>query len=246
MKKFLVLKSLKEAVKIFIKVKFKGKFMIPFAVTFIIFIAYYFFGGLISDCIFNLYDKKFQNTGIYLDGFIKILLRILIIIIEILIFKFLYLTLISPYLGLYSEKIEEFYRGNSYKSSIMDEIIFFIRGIIINFIFLILELLLTLGIFLLSFFVLGQLLGGIFSIFIEAFFIGYSLLDSCLERRKLDVKSSLKWAKKDYKSIMLIGLVFMLIMVVPFLGIFIGPVYCTGLATIYILRKEKLEEDIEF
>lgn len=231
--------SFKEAIPLYKKVKFKGKKLIPLSIMILLFVLYIILGNKFTEFLIEILSKQFK-PDIFTDKIIRLLSKIFTIVIYFYTYKYIVLGLFSPFLSNYSEKVETFYQGKSFKFSFYQNLKFFFRGVGISSTNFIIELL-----FVGFFFFLGILLPFkpifyILSILVQCFFIGYSFSDYYYERKEYGVRKSLKEALNNVVAVTLIGGVFILIFAIPIIGILYGPIYCTGVTTLYLLKKEKI------
>lgn len=235
----IVFQSFVEGVDLYKKLKFRGKKIIPLSLMLILFLTYMFLGDKFSEFLILLVKKQ-MKTSIFTDTFIVLIGKIFTFIVYFYTYKYIVLGIISPFLGLFSEKSEEFYQGKNYKFGILKNIKFIFRGIGISTINFGIELMFTF-----FFFFLGILLPfkGVFyaiTFIIQSFFIAYSFLDYTLERREFGIKNSIKEAFRNFLPLSIIGLLFMLFFIIPVIGVLYGPFYFTGVVTLYYLKKEKI------
>lgn len=235
----LIYKSFAESIDLYKKIEYKGKKLIPLLIMVLLFLLYMFLGDKFSEFILLLIKKQVK-TGVFTDSFIHIISKFFVFIIYFYTYKFLVLGILSPFLGLYSEKIEEFYQGKEFKFGFLKNVKFVFRGIGISTINFAMELIFTF-----FFFFLGLLLPfkGVFygmTIIIQSFFIAYSFMDYTLERREYGIKESLKEAFRNFFPLSLMGILFLLLFSIPIVGVLYGPFYFTGVVTLYYLKKEKV------
>ena len=235
----IILSSFREAIPLYRKVSFKGKKIIPLSIMILLFVLYMFLGNEFTAFLIQILKKQFK-ADIFNEKIIKLLSKFFTAVIYFYTYKYIVLGLFSPFLSNYSEKVETFYQGKIFKFSLYKNLKFFLRGIGISSINFIIELL-----FVGFFFFLGILLPFksvfyVLSILVQCFFIGYSFADYYYERKEYGVKKSLKEALNNVVTITLIGIVFILIFSIPVIGILYGPMYCTGVTTLYLLKKEKI------
>ena len=232
--------SFKEAIPLYKKIDFKGKKLIPLLIMILLFVLYVILGNKFTEFLIEILSKQFK-TDIFNAKIIYLISKIFTGVIYFYTYKYIVLGLLSPFLSSYSEKVEVFYQGKSFKFSFYQNFKFFIRGIGISSTCFIIELL-----FVGFFAFLGILLPFkpilyILSILVQCFFIGYSFSDYYYERREFGVRKSLKEALNNVVTITLIGIVFILIFSIPIIGVFYAPMYCTAVTTLYLLKKEKIK-----
>lgn len=231
--------SFKEAIPLYKKINFRGKKLIPLSIMILLFILYMVLGSKFTEFLFGILSKQFK-PDIFNEKIIHFFSKAFTVVIYFYTYKYIVLGLFSPFLSNYSEKVETFYQGKSFKFSLYQNLKFFFRGVGISSTNFIIELL-----FVGFFFFLGILLPfkPIFytlSILVQCFFIGYSFADYYYERKEYGVRKSLKEALNNVVAITLIGIIFILIFSMPVIGILYAPIYCTGVTTLYLLKKEKI------
>ncbi len=144
--------SFKEAIPLYKKVKFKGKKLIPLSIMILLFVLYIILGNKFTEFLIEILSKQFK-PDIFTDKIIRLLSKIFTVVIYFYTYKYIVLGLFSPFLSNYSEKVETFYQGKSFKFSFYQNLKFFFRGVGISSTNFIIELL-----FVGFFFFLGILL----------------------------------------------------------------------------------------
>ncbi|MEL6251444.1 MAG: EI24 domain-containing protein [Bacteroidota bacterium] len=174
---------------------------------------------------------------------------VLMIIVALLIFKYLVMVIVSPFMGTLSEKVESKITGKpapnvSVKAMISD----MVRGIRIALrnlfreIFLVIFLTIAGSIFGTIIPIIGGLLPAILIFLVQAYFIGFGNLDYLLERKRYGIKESVRFARKYKWMAMGNGTAFTLLLFVPILGWFLAPAMGTTGATIDGLKKLEREQ----
>lgn len=79
-------------------------------------------------------------------------------------------------------------------------------------------------------------IGQIGAFIISAFYYGFGYMDYVLERKRMTVKESVKFAKQHRGAAIGLGLVMNVMMLIPFAGWIIAPTYATVAATLQTLR----------
>jgi CysZ protein len=136
--------------------------------------------------------------------------------------KFLVLTLLSPVIALLSEKTEKIVTGNIYPFEIGQLIKDIARGVLIVLRNIVLELLLILCWYMLALITGFDSISPIVIMAIGFYFFGFSFIDYTNERRRLSVKQSAKFIRKHIGLTFVIGGVFSLLLMIPFLGLVIA------------------------
>jgi CysZ protein len=147
------------------------------------------------------------------------------------VFKFIVLTLLSPFNSFISELYDQKLTGDDFKFSFVRMLKDILRGLVISIIGLSLEMLLTGFWLVFCLFLPIDSLTPLFFMFISSFFFGFGYMDYSLERHNFDVNKSWSFAFKNFKSCFVIGFIFSSIMYIPHAGIIIAPPLITLLAT---------------
>jgi CysZ protein len=156
---------------------------------------------------------------------------------------FLLLTLLSPVASILSEKLDNRLTGQTFDGGLARIITDVLRAVGIVFVTLILELVFMLVWFLISkllFFIPGiELISSIVYFIIPAFFFGLSFYDFSLERYQFSIGQSWTYARRNKLHMMLTGGLFSLILMIPFIGLIIAPVFLTMVSTIVFLKMNE-------
>ncbi len=128
---------------------------------------------------------------------------------------------LSPVFAVLSEKTEEMLTGNTYKfngDQMMRDVV---RGVLIAFRNLFIELFYMIIIFVLGFFIpfLGGIIGSILLFFISSYFYGFSFIDYTNERRRLTMKQSVKFIRANKGMAIANGMVFSFFLLIPMCGV---------------------------
>lgn len=169
---------------------------------------------------------------------------LMIIAIGLILYKHIVMALSAPFMSPVSEKIEAHLTGvdnhNHRKTSFNEQLW---RGIRINVRNLAKELLVTLPILLLNIIpLIGSIASTVLLFLVQAYYAGFGNMDYTLERH-FKYKESLQFVRK-YRGIAIgNGLVFMLFLFIPVIGIIIVlPLSVTAatLKTVDLLKAERL------
>lgn len=239
----LFLKSFNEGIDVYKKINFKGKKLIPITIIILLFLSYKLLGNIFTNFLVDLLKNHFK-IGIFTDKFIHIAIKIFIFIIYFYTYKFLVFGILSPFLSVLSEKTENYYLEKEYTFSFMQNIKFIFRAIGISFINFAIEMTFTIFFFFLGIFLPFKLVFYFLTLIIQGFFIGYSFMDFTLERRELGIKESIRKTSKDFVSISLMGIIFLLFFNIPIIGIIYGPFYFTIVGTLYSIEKLEIKENL--
>tara|TARA_B100000809_G_scaffold263877_2_gene318194 strand:+ start:504 stop:1262 length:759 start_codon:yes stop_codon:yes gene_type:complete len=163
---------------------------------------------------------------------------VLVLIIGMVAFKHIVQAFSSPFMGPVSEKIEAHLTGKQIESNPF--MVLLIRGIRINIRNLFREVIFTLPLIILGFIPIVGLISTIFIFYIQCYYAGYGNMDYTLERY-LSYKESTEFVKKNRGLAAGNGLLFILMLFIPILGITLTLPISTVAATIETLKR--LEKD---
>ena len=166
---------------------------------------------------------------------------IFVLVIGLILYKHIILALSAPFMSTVSEKIEIHINGslkNNHRKTSFQEQLW--RGIRINIRNLGKELLMTLPILLLKFIPLVNIFSTILLVLVQAYYAGFGNMDYTLERH-LNYKESINFIAKNKGVSIGNGIVFMLCLLIPVLGIIIVlplSVTAASVKTVELLNKE--------
>jgi len=167
---------------------------------------------------------------------------ILILAIGLVLYKHIVMALSAPFMSPVSEKIEAHVNGVQHQhrdTSFMEQLW---RGIRINVRNLIMELLLTIPIFLLGFIpLIGSIASAVLMFLMQSYYAGFGNMDYTLERH-FNYGESISFVKKNRGYAMGNGIIFMALLLIPVIGIIIVlPLSVTAATTqtVALLDTEK-------
>jgi len=166
----------------------------------------------------------------------------------LILYKHIVMALSAPFMSPVSERIERHLLGeesHQHRTTTFFEQLW--RGIRINVRNLAMELLLTIPILLLNFIPVIGLVSPILLFLMQAYYAGFGNMDYTLERH-LAYKSSMKFVKKNRGIAIGNGILFMLFLLIPFVGIIIVlplSVTAASLETVRLLQKENSSNAIK-
>ncbi|MGB5418727.1 EI24 domain-containing protein [Algibacter sp.] len=203
------------------KLKLWKYFAIPMLISFLSAIAVFGSAYALSDNIGAFISKIWiwdwgHETFASISNFIG---GLIIIIIGLILFKHIIMALSAPFMSPVSEKIEAHFTGNPAHShrdtSFMQQLS---RGIRINSRNLLMELLLTIPILLLKFIPVVNIFSTILLFIVQAYYEGFGNMDYTLERH-FQYKESLQFVRKNRGLAIGNGIVFMLFLLIPVIGV---------------------------
>ncbi|MFT4678801.1 MAG: CysZ protein [Flavobacteriales bacterium] len=175
------------------------------------------------------------------EGLITILLHVAFYFLLHKTIKYAVLILMSPVMALLSEKTEKVITGKDFPFHWGQFLRDIWRGVLIAMRNFFMETVMVLGVI-----VLGIILSSfvpflavivapltlLLTAGISAYYWGFATMDYTNERRRLSLKESVEFIR-EYKGIAVgNGLVFYLMISVPFIGSYLGPVFATVLCTV--------------
>ncbi len=180
-----------------------------------------------------------------------ILVGMLVVILVLLVIKYLVIVLAAPFVGILSEKVEARLTGKPVPEASFGQVLKdILRGLRLALRNIVREILYTLVITVLGLLVpiVGQILSAILIFFIQAYYAGFGNVDPTLERRRYNLKESVNFAS-SYRWLMVgNGAGFLLLLLVPVLGLVLAPGLGTVAATIdgiEVIDKVKYRQRIE-
>lgn len=146
---------------------------------------------------------------------------IFVLVMGLILYKHIVLAFSAPFMSPVSEKIEIYINGSlkhqHRKTSFNEQLI---RGIRINIRNLSKELLITIPILLLKFIPVVNIFSTILLFLVQSYYAGFGNIDYTLERH-FNYKESIYFVRKNKGIAIGNGIVFMLCLLIPFIGIII-------------------------
>ena len=173
--------------------------------------------------------------------FTSVIGAIFVLVIGLILYKHIVLALSAPFMSAVSEKIEIHINGDlkhHHRKTTFQEQLW--RGIRINIRNLGKELLITIPILLLKFIPVVNIFSTILLFLVQAYYAGFGNMDYTLERH-LNYKDSLNFVSKNKGTSIGNGIVFMLCLLIPVLGIIIVlplSVTAASVKTVALLNQE--------
>ena len=165
---------------------------------------------------------------------------LLVIVITLYAFKYLVMVIVGPFMGTLSEKVESIVTGkpapNVSAVQIAKDIV---RGLRIALRSIVRELFFTIIIILFFPFIpiVGTLLVPIATFFVQAYYAGFGNMDYSLERKRYNVRESVRFVR-HYRWLSIgNGSIFVILFLIPVLGWFLAPAYGAVAATINVIPR---------
>ena len=243
------IKAYSGTLKLISKLGLWNYFFIPMLISFFVALLIVFLAFTLADN-FAYYISKLWIWEWGKDYFFlisEILSGVLILILGFILYKHIVMALSAPFMSPVSEKIESHllcvdrhqHRDTSFSEQLW-------RGIRINVRNLFMELLLTIPIVLISFIPIVGIASSVLLFLVQAYYAGFGSMDYTLERHfKYD--ESIKFVKQHRGLAIGNGIIFMLFLLIPVIGIILVlPLSVTAASTetITLLKKQnRLKSD---
>ncbi len=235
------LKAYLEAYRVISRLKLWSFFMIPMLISVVVFLCVVLvsisFSEVIGLYISNFWSWDFGKETI--NTVSMILGGIILISIGLILFKHLVMILSAPFMGPISKKIEDDFIGVTSQVQVSSPLTLVFRSLKISSRNLFRELLFSIPILLLGLIPFIGFFSLIFLFLMQAYFAGFGNMDYTLERH-FSYQKSIQFVKKNKGIAIGNGLVFMLFLLIPFVGIiFIIPFSVTSatIATVKIINE---------
>lgn len=175
----------------------------------------------------------------------NILGTLIIIVVGIILFKHIIMALSTPFMSPVSEKIEHHITGiKNYEHRKTNFAQQLWRGVKINGRNLGMELLITLPLLLLKFIPLINILSTILLFLVQAYYAGFGNIDYTLERH-FNYKNSIKFVKANKGLAIGNGIVFILFLLIPVVGVILVLPLSVTAATTRTIEALKLTKHHE-
>jgi CysZ protein len=213
-------------------------FVIPMLISFIVFLMILFISFSFSDAIGN-YISSFWTWDFGRDT-INTLSRVfgglLITVIGFISFKHITMALSAPFMGPISKIIEDDFNGVVSQTNTSTPSGLLLRGIRISLRNLLRELLFSVPILLFGLIPIIGFFSVILLFLMQAYFAGFGNMDYTLERH-FSYKKSIFYVKNNRGLAIGNGIVFMLFLLIPFVGVILVHPFSVTAATIVTVKS---------
>ena len=226
-----------EAYETISRLKLWKFFAIPMLISLVVFLLIVFVSYAFSDAIVS-YIASFWTWDFGKETFntiSRVFSGLLIVLIGFITFKHIVMALSAPFMGPISKKIEDDFRGVVSQVKTTSFWGLLRRGIKISSRNLFRELLLSIPILLLGFIPVIGLFSAILLFLMQAYFAGFGNMDYTLERY-FSYQKSILFVKKNRGVAIGNGLVFMLFLLIPFIGVILVLPFSVTAATIATVK----------
>ncbi|MBK8498565.1 MAG: EI24 domain-containing protein [Flavobacteriales bacterium] len=153
--------------------------------------------------------------------------------------KYIVLVLLSPLLAYASERAEEELTGRRFPFSLAQLMKDALRGALIALRNGILELAISIGIWVLTFFVpIVAPFSFVILFLVSSYFYGFSMFDYVYERRRMRIGESVRAVNSQRGAVIANGMLFNLLMKIPLVGLMFAPVMASIGAVMATVGKE--------
>jgi CysZ protein len=194
----------------------------------------FYAGDAIAAWVLDFFTVESTILNFLIGLFVGLLIKLAILYLYALFYKYLVLIIMSPVLALLSEKVDNILTGRDYPFDLKQLMKDVARGIAIALRNLGVEVLFMIGFYILSFIPLVNLVSMVVMFFVQSYFTGFSMLDYSNERHKLSVSQSITFIRNNKGIAIGNGMVFYFTFLIPFVGWFIAPAYAVTAATLSV------------
>ena len=226
---FTGIKAYGKAADILFSRKFWWFLLFPFIILLLLFIGGNVLVSWGGDSLYHLVEGKIEAwvQGIswlqWVDRaagiLIKVVLRILYFFLFVAFGGYVVLIVMSPVYSWLSERTEAHLTGKEYPFSWKQLLWEVFRGILVALRNLLFQLFISIMLFFCSFIPVAGLLVPFVIFFFSAYFYGFSFVDYVIERKKFNVRESVRYVNKNAGLVTGVGCVFALSLMIPWASI---------------------------
>ncbi len=259
---FLAVVNYRKAFNFIIKHKLLPYYLAPLIVA-VLFIIVSFFGiSIFTDWLDALFQQWFgitvKNTSFnvfkdYKEFFlgagsvlITILLKILMFFLVFRVNKYITLIVLSPVLAYLSEKVDSIVNGRDYPFKINLFLKDVWRGVLLALRNMIIEFIWVIGLWTATFFIPILIpFTAVILFIVSAYYYGFAMLDYSNERKRLSIRESIQYIKKRKGLTLGNGIVYQLMVSIPFFGAIVAPITAVVAATLTVQEADqKINEQL--
>ncbi|MCI4667192.1 MAG: EI24 domain-containing protein [Bacteroidia bacterium] len=164
---------------------------------------------------------------------------------DVFLFKYIVMIVVPFFMGTLSEKVEETLTGNKILAMNSSETLnSTVRGILMALRNILREIVWVAVITLAGLLIpgVGTIVSTVIIFMVQAFYAGFGNADSLLDRRRMGIKDSVKYARRNRIWLTGNGIPFLLLLFIPFLGWFLAPVLATVAVSMSYIKEESKKE----
>jgi len=224
------------------KLKLWKFFAVPMFLSLLLFL-------MILGCCFGFSDSIGNSITSYwiwdlgketISAVSSVLAVFVMLLMGFLLFKYSIVIVSAPFMGPISEKIEAHLTGKIAQTKTTSSTALILRGIRLSCRNFIREVFLTVLILLLGFIPIIGIFSTLLLVFVQAYFVGFGNMDSTLERH-FSYRQSISFVKKNKGIAIGNGVVFMLFLLIPVVGVLLVlpfSVTAASLATVPLIEAQ--------
>ena len=220
-----------KALDILFSRKFWWFLLFPVCVLLLLFIGGHILVSYAGDSLYGLVEGQItawiqgiswlQWVNTATSILIRIVLKILYLFLFVAFGGYLVLIVMSPVYSWLSERTEAHITGREYPCSWRQFAFEIFRGILIALRNMFFQMLISFLLFLCSFIPVIGLLAPFAIFFTSAYFYGFSFIDYAIERKRFNIKQSVRYVNKNIALVTGIGTVFALALTIPWLSLLV-------------------------
>lgn len=250
------IRAYRSAINFLTKHKLLAYYLAPFIVALIFTIVSFLGISIFTDWLDGLYqqwfgitvkDTSFDILKEYKEFFsgagkvvITILLKIIMFFLVFRVNKYITLIILSPVLAYLSEKVETIITGNEYPFNPSQFLKDVWRGVLLALRNMIIEFIWVIGLWVATFMVPILIpFTAIILFIVSAYYYGFAMLDYSNERKKLPVRDSIRYIRKHKGLTLGNGVVYQLVISIPFFGAIVAPITAVVAATLSVHELDK-------
>ncbi len=212
-------------------------FAVPMVLSLLLFLAIgglsYVFSDNIGHYIASFWAWEFGKETF--ETISTVFGGVIVLTLGFISLKHLILGLSAPFMGPISKKIEDHFTGGAIETKVSSSATLLARGIRISLRNLFRELILTIPILLLGLIPVIGLFSAVLLFLMQAYFAGFGNMDYTLERH-YNYKQSVRFVKRNRGVATGNGIVFMLFLLVPFIGVLLVLPFSVTAATMETVK----------
>lgn len=174
----------------------------------------------------------------YLFIFGQVIMHLVLMLFYFSLFKYVFLIIGSPLFAYLSEKTASIMEGHEFPFSFTQLLKDIARGVRIALRNALWQTVYTLSIFILSLIPLVGAVMPVIALFVECYYLGFSMLDYSCERNKLSTSQSIAFIGKHKGLAIGNGIVFYLMHMIVIVGWIFAPCYAVVAATLSLYKSK--------
>ena len=226
---FLGIRAYGKAFEILFSRRFWWFLLFPVLILLVLFVGGNLLVAYAGECLYGLIENQIKGwvDGIdwlqWVSGFSNVFFKIVLRIVYFFLFAtfggYIVLILMSPVYSWLSERTEAYLSGKKYPFGWKRLFWEIFRGLGIALRNMFVQLLFFLVFFLCSFIPVAGVLAPFALFFTSAYFYGFSFMDYAMERKRFNVRESVRYVNQHIALTMGIGSVFALVLMIPWIRI---------------------------